>query len=184
VPEPRWNHPASVSVMNTLRMPTAAMDIGGTPGSYARTALVSLLAGAAVFACCFAIGRAERPAAAPAERLPPSVPAASAGTPIPVSLSATPPIGIEVAKVSPPPEKVFTESTAAGSTGTSSVSALPTSVTPAASTTPAPVTKAPVTTTPTSSHRSTPSAGKGGSSNGKPPAKSETNSGTSFDSSG
>lgn len=180
--------------MNTFRMPTAPIDAGsGVAGSYLRTAVVSLLAGAAVFACCFAIGRAERPAAAPAEQLPPSLPAASAGTAIPVVLSSASPIGIEAVKVSTPPARAFTENTAASSTGaTPSVSALPTSVTPAATTTPAPVVKAPVTATPTGSNgssatggTSTPAAGKGGSpSNGKPAAKSETGRRTSFDSSG
>ena len=79
--------------MNTFRMPTAPMDVGsGSARAYVRVALVSVLAGAAVFACCFALGRAERPAAAPAEGLPPSVPAASAGTAIPLALSSAPPV--------------------------------------------------------------------------------------------
>lgn len=182
--------------MNTFRMPTAPMDVGsGTPGAYARMAMACVLAGVAVFACCFALGRAERPAAAPAEPLPPRVPATAAGTAIPVVLSSASPIQVQQAKVSAVPAPVPDHSPSVGNTGaarTPSTSSNSSAVAPSVTTSPPPATAAPVSPTPTKSSgpsstggTSTPSAGKGVSSpNGRPAKKSEASSGTSFDSSG
>lgn len=158
--------------MNTFRMPTASMDMSsGSTGSYARIGLASVLAIAAVFACFFAIGRAERPAVTPAERLPPSLPAASAGTAIPIVLSTAPQIGTQALTAKRTP--VRASSGRAGSAGPA-VPPVTVSKTPVATT--------PVTTAPTSSRGSSGTSTSPGA--GKPTAKPKTSSGTSFDSSG
>jgi hypothetical protein len=117
------------------------MNVGSGTGSHARMALVSLLVSVAVFAGCFAIGRAQRPAPAPAERLAPGVPGAAAGTAIPLALSSAPALATEAARVSTPPARASSERVAANGAGTAATSAAATSP---ASVAPAARTRAPV----------------------------------------
>jgi hypothetical protein len=182
-----------VPVVNTFRIPTASMDVDTrSAGRYVRSGVISMLLCALVFACCFAIGRAERPAAAPAERLPPSLPSVSAGTAIPVALSGAPPIRVIQVKARTTVTQTASQSVLRA---TPIASSLPASLAPAAAAIPAPAVKAPIVKTPVRSTpessngstggTSTPPAAKGVSSpNGKPATKSETSSSTSFDSSG
>lgn len=194
--------------MNTIRVTRPPVEVPARrAGLHLLRLLAVVLLCVAAFVCCFAIGRAERPKLASGERLPPSVPVASAGATIPLALSSAPAIDVRdivVVKAPAPPASP----TAAAKTSAESAH-LPSHVAPAASSTvtpatvaPAPTTPAPsapaaTTPTPTAPVASTPvSAGErssGGTSTPAasappakqaPAAKSETSSSTSFENSG
>lgn len=183
--------------MNSFRVARGPLGIGtGADGDYVRVLAVAAMLCVTVFLACFALGRVEQPTAPRAEKLPASLPAASAGTAIPVALGSVPPIDV----VAPKPVAVRTRALGAGVTrGKATVTGSASSVAPTAAapatptpTTPAsdaPAAKAPVASKPVSSGggsskgASSP-AGGGSSRSGKSGAKSETSSGTPFVSSG
>ncbi len=184
--------------MNTIRVTRPPVDVPGRRTElHLLTLLVVALLCAAVFVCCFAIGRAERPKLATGERLPPSVPVASAGASIPLALNSAPPIDVRdiiVVKTPAPPARSITATKT-----TVETARVPSSVAPAVSrtitpaiVTPAPVAPAvttPAVTTPVSTGEhssggtSTPAASAPPAKQA-PAAKSETSSSTSFENSG
>jgi hypothetical protein len=179
--------------MNTIRVTRPPVDVPGRRTElHLLTLLVVALLCAAVFVCCFAIGRAERPKLATGERLPPSVPVASAGASIPLALNSAPPIDVRdiiVVKTPAPPARstTATKTTVEAARVSSSVApAVSRTITPAI-VTPAPV--APAVTTPVSTGEhssggtSTPAASAPPAKQA-PAAKSETSSSTSFENSG
>jgi hypothetical protein len=182
--------------MNTIRvtrppveMPRRRVDL------HLRTLLLAALLCVAVFACCFAIGRAERPKLGGAEQLAPSVPAASAGASIPLALSGAPPIDMSDIVLVKAPVRTEGSGAAATPAAASAVSAgVPSSVVPSTASVITPASATQPTTTPLAS---TPASSDEHSSGGTsspvssapaakhaPAAKSETSGSGSFDSSG
>jgi hypothetical protein len=181
--------------MNTIHV-ARPLDVNeGRAALYARTIGLTAMLCAAVFACCFLIGRAERPAGAPREQLSATSTASAAGPAIPIRLASAPPIYVEAPPVvASPAAKASTPAASKPATASQPalVSAAPTAPAPAA-TTPAvsaPATSAPTTPaahvtpvsprqqTPTVAPSSTPARGTSGG------AKGEAGGSTSFDSSG
>jgi hypothetical protein len=185
--------------MNTVRVsPEAIVVRRGPIGENARALALSVVLCAAVLVCGFLIGRAERPAGTAAEKPPPSLPASSAGAAIPLALGGAATlervavVNALVAAKAPSTQAAATttaraaqEAAAAGSTGTAPAITAPLKATPVA-TSPAKI--APATPTSSSGRSSTgatntTSSGAGAGAQ-RPPAKAESSSGTSFDSSG
>jgi hypothetical protein len=184
--------------MNTIRvtrppveMPRRRIDL------HLRTLLLAVLLCVAVFACCFAIGRAERPKLAAGEGLPPSVPAASAGVSIPLALSGAPPIDMrDIVLIRTPAKTESSRLSATTAVAVSAVSAgVPSSVVPTTSSTvtPAITTQSAATPSPADAPVSGGQHSSGGTSTPvtsapavkhAPAASSETSSSSSFDSSG
>jgi hypothetical protein len=181
--------------MNTIHV-SRPLEVGESrAAAYARTIGLTALLCAAVFACCFLIGRAERPAGARREQLLASPTAAVSGLAIPIRLAGAPRIQVEapvvVASTAPTPSTPAASKTAPASQP-ALVSAAPTAPAPAATTpaTPAPATSTPTTPaarvtpvspqqqTPTGAPSSTPARGTAGGATG------EASGSTSFDSSG
>jgi hypothetical protein len=187
--------------MNTVRIPREPIVVGRGPmRANVRPVAVSAALCVAVFVCCFAIGRAERPAGAPTEKLLPSLPAASAGAAIPLALSSAPTLERETIRVVIPRKVSSGPVTAPSATTAHAATQELVATTPTVPTSTAitPVKTTPVLTSPAKSAPAAPPRSTGQSSAGetkstssgassgsqRPAAKSETSSGTSFDSSG
>jgi len=175
--------------MNTIHV-ARPLDVNEDRAAlYARTIGLTALLCAAVFACCFLIGRAERPAGAPREQLSASPTASASGPAIPIRLASAPPIHVEAPPVvaSPAPSASAPAASKPAPAAQPALVSAPTAPAPAATT---PATSAPTTPaahvtpvsprqqTPTVAPSSTPARGTSGG------AKGEAGGSTSFDSSG
>jgi len=80
--------------MSTVRVARRRIHVGRGPvaGVDRRGLIIATFLCVALFACCFAIGRAASSGSAPREAGPASLPIAFTGTAIPVSLSSAPAI--------------------------------------------------------------------------------------------
>lgn len=169
--------------MSTVRIARRRMYVGGEPAGVDRRGLVlALFACVALFACCFAIGRATSPASGPREAASSTLQVAFVGAAIPLRLSSAPAIQAQaLATASPPAPATAAQTVAVASTRaivrTSVKATLPSVQTPVRE-----VAAAPSKPQPLPAPASARGTGGGHSEGGQ--SKSQTNSGTSFDSSG
>ncbi|HEV3034925.1 MAG TPA: hypothetical protein VGX72_09055 [Solirubrobacteraceae bacterium] len=171
--------------MNTIHVARPLNVNEGRAALYARTIGLTALLCAAVFACCFLIGRAERPTGARGEQLSASPIASNSGPAIPIRLANAPRIHVEAPPVVASPA-AKSSAPAASKTPPASqpalVSAVPAASAPVAATPTAPVAHvtpvSPRRQTPSVAPSSRPSRGTSGGAKGGPSGS------TSFDSSG
>jgi hypothetical protein len=173
--------------MSTVRIARRRMYVGGEPAGVDRRGLaLALFACVALFACCFAIGRATSPASGPREASSPTLQVAFAGAAIPLRLSSAPAIQAQaLASTSPPAPATGARTVAVASTRaivrTPAKATLPSVRTPVREVASAPSPPQPLPAP--ASARGTGGGHGGGHSEGGQ-SKPQTNSGTSFDSSG
>lgn len=83
--------------MSTVRIARQRIRMGRDAGGIDRRGFpIAMVLCVALFACCFAIGRAASAGSAPREAAPASLPIAFTGTAIPVSLSSAPAIELPI----------------------------------------------------------------------------------------
>ncbi len=169
--------------MSTFRIARHAVDMDtGDVGVDRRAVVVVFLLCVALFAGCYAIGRASSPRGRPAARSYTSLPVAFAGAAVPFHLSSAPAIRIRTParkrRISPAPQ-----SKPAGVTVTPATAPSPTPEAPSVQSPVREVARAPAPVRSTPTPTPAPASARGGERGG---SKSHTNSGsgTSFDSSG
>jgi hypothetical protein len=174
--------------MSTVRIAWHRIHTGGGyVGRDRRGLILAPFVCVALFACCFAIGRAASPGSGPRAEAPPSLQVAFAGAAIPFRLSGAPPIQVQTVVRTSAPTHAGSHPAAAPSAGATAPA--PTEAAPApseaasgaqdpvreASRAPAPVSPQPPAPTPA------PASARGG---GEGQSQPHTSAGTSFDSSG
>lgn len=166
--------------MSTVRIARRRMYVGGEPAGVDRRGLaLALFACVALFACCFAIGRATSPASGPREASSPALQVAFAGASIPLRLSSAPAIQAQALAITSPPAP---PARAVADASTRAIVRTPAKA-PASVRTPVrEAASAPSPPQPLPAPASAQGTGGGHSEGGH--AKPQTNSGTSFDSSG
>jgi hypothetical protein len=179
--------------MSSMRVTRPRVDVGHELArERRRTLLLTALLCVAVFACFYALGRHERPSAAPAEQVP-GLSAAATGASIPGALTASPSLAIEAPVVvarTPPAGR----STGGLGTTTPVKTSTPDAIQPASSRTSAPATipapkpvapvRAPAPAAPVSPSGGTSEPSKSGSKGAGGSATPKSGGSTSFENSG
>jgi hypothetical protein len=172
--------------MSTFRIARHGVDMDtGDVGVDRRAVAVVIVLCAALFAGCFAIGRAASPKGRPVGESAPSLPVAFAGAAVPLRLSSAP--AIQLRRAAPKhhaPRAPESSSVAVAAAGARAIVRAPTPVAP---TVPSPARQVASAPAPVPTHTA-PAGARGGEGGGggekSSPPHTSSGSGTSFDSSG